>query len=162
MRNGRRKMKKWIMVLTLISLVIFSFPVYASEDSMTPENLCGIWEGNYVFIPAGRELSQMNAAGKILITPDLRGLFSWNSYGYLWQEVLDGQGDINSNNLIIRDRENPDIIRVKANLTGNNKLEGEIQTKNSKGSFSNFKKVRDLTSEEKQWSLSQLEGLIKK
>ena len=154
-------------VIFWASTVIFFFTLtslaFSENEAMTPEKISGIWEGIYTYSPniGGTPFGRVRCLA--LFTPNLNGIMRWFPITGPDRFVFDGQGDIVNNQLIIRDRKNPDIIRIKAYITGKNRLEGDtkIPVHTPMSVINNFKKIRELTDEEKQQSLSQLEGLLK-
>jgi|WetSurMetagenome_2_1015567.scaffolds.fasta_scaffold330912_2 hypothetical protein len=133
---------------------------YSAEEALTPENLSGIWQG-YGHLTGGFGIKSRVGCRR-LITPTLSILFRCNSQGLNGRPEYDfDQGEIINNQLVVRDQEKPDIIRIKANINSKNALEGTIEIPRHFGDLVNFKKARALTEEEKQRPLSQLEGLVK-
>jgi len=130
---------------------------YSADEALTPEKICGIWEGTLSLETPG--YPRYFAPCRILFKPDLTGILRYNTPNAALKYVLDGKGDISNNQLIIRDRENPDIIRLKAYMTKKNLLEGNFKGKLSSGDLSDLKKIKELKDEEKELPLSQLEGL---
>ena len=161
-------MKKGIFwASTVIFLFTLTALAFSEEGAMTPEKVSGLWKGQW----NSNEMAKIKYGGsvmpapydcRILITPSLEGIVNCrHSAGASpWLLVLDGQGEIVGNQLVIRDRKDPNKIRMKAHITRNNQLEGEC-TEVYNGDLIKFEKTRDLKDEEKQQSLSQLEGLVK-
>jgi hypothetical protein len=160
-KKRRRTMKKIFFFTLALALVLSLASIgYAADEALTPEKLCGIWEGNYNIDSTRVGLPRYSAKCRILFKSDLSGIMRYNTVAGMYKVVFDGQRDINNNQLIIRDPENPDIVRLKAYMTKKNKLEGEFQGKVSFGDLVGFKKIRDLTDDEKQQSMEQLEILL--
>jgi hypothetical protein len=152
---------KKLIFLTLAMALFFALTsiAYSADEALTPEKVSGIWEGSY-YVTWSNDGYRHRFTCRILITPTLSGVLNCiNLNQGSWQFDL-SQGEIISNQLVMRDLKNTDTIRIKANITGKNILEGEFQGINNKGDLFNFKKKRDLTAEEKQRPLSQLEGLV--
>ena len=159
-------MKKGLLVvLTMVLFFTLTSLAYSSEKALTTENISGIWNGYFAVTLRGE--GKAIGTCKILITPSLTGVVSCSSDKFgKWKDVLDGQGEIINNQLVIRDRKNPDIIRLKAYMKSNKVVEGDYNhlygtPRDYKGDLLKFKKIRDLNDEEKQWPLSQLQGLLK-
>jgi hypothetical protein len=152
-------MKKILFVLVLALLFTQYSIVYSADNALPSEKLCGLWEGDYFFPPG---IGLYGNPSKMLITPSLSGLFYWHNSSFDGSELIKFQISISENQLVFVDLEKPEKIRIKGNLSEINKLKGECTFIHSQGSFSNFTKVRDLTIEEKQLPLSELEGLVTK
>jgi hypothetical protein len=154
-------MKKFFL-LTLGLALFFALAsiAYSAEEALTPEKLSGMWEGGYTFVFANT--FSATSSCRALFTPNLNGIMRCRGQHGSFLFVFDGQGDIVNNQLIIRDQEMPNTVRLKAYITSKNKLEGELKLPKSNGDLSGFKKIRELTDEEKQLPLAQLEGLLKK
>jgi hypothetical protein len=156
-------MKKSIFwALTVIFLFTFTSLAFSEEEAMTPEKISGIWEGRCNVILNDMAGVWRNSC-RALFTPNLNGIMSCRGQSAPFKFVFDGQGDIVNNHLIIYDREKPSVIRIEAYITSKNQLEGGIRpTGNIKTrDLLGFKKIRELTDEEKQLPLAQLEGLLK-
>jgi hypothetical protein len=160
-------MKKGIFwALTVIFLFTLTSLAFSEEEALTPEKVSGLWKGywNSVKMAQAKFGSTTMVAPyecRILITPSLNGIVNCrHAMATPWQLVLDGQGEIVGNQLVIRDRKDPSMIRMKAHITRKNRLEGEC-TEVYNGDLIRLEKIRDLKDEEKQQSLSQLEGLVK-
>jgi hypothetical protein len=130
---------------------------YSADEVLTPDKLCGIWGGKFYFQAQG---VHNIADGKLLITQNLNGAFYFiNQVGRSSMRILDGQGEIVNNQLLMRDRV---AQHIKINMNEKNLLEGEgTALFGSKGDLVKFKKVRDLTDEEKKWTLEELARLLK-
>jgi hypothetical protein len=153
-------MKKGIFwALTIIFLFTFTSLAFSEEQAMTPEKISGIWEGGYHYINDGGYI-ELNP-GRVIFTPNLNGIMRVYSQMGQFDFVFDGHGDIVNNQMIIRDREKTSMVRIKASITRKNRLEGEVRFPLNQGDISGFKKIRDLTDEEKQLPLTQLKGLLK-
>jgi hypothetical protein len=148
--------KTYLLVVIVMTFALTSI-AYSADEVLTPENLCGIWGGKFYFQAAG---VHNNADGKLLITQNLNGAFYFiNQVGRSVMRILDGQGEIVNNQLIMRDRI---ASHIKINMNEKKLLEGEgTALFGSKGDLVKFKKVRDLTDEEKKWTLEELAGLLK-
>ena len=156
-------MKKGIFwALTVIFFFTFISLAFSEEEAMTPEKISGIWEGRYNYITSFQAMAWRNSC-RALFTPNLNGIMSCRGHSGPFKFVFDGQGDIVNNHLIIYDREKPSVIRIEAYITSKNQLEGDIPPTGNikKGDLLGFKKIRELTDEEKQLPLAQLEGLLK-
>ena len=155
--------KSLLAVLAMVLFLTLTSVVYSAEEALTPEKISGIWKGYFLTIITS--LGRAELSCRVLITPSLTGVVSCSGPAVgKWQDVLDGQGNIISNQLVILDRKNPDVTRLKAYITSKNLMEGDYQhlgNPDYKGNLIKFKKIRDLTDEEKQRPLSQLKGLLK-
>jgi hypothetical protein len=153
-------MKKGIFwVLTVFFLFALTSLAFSEEEPMTPGKISGIWKGNYNYIPGGAP--RQTCLCRAIFTPNLNGIMSCFGQGGQFDFIFDGKGDIVNNQLIIRYRENPNWIRIEARITKKNRLEGEVHDDKRRGDIAGFKKIRELTDEEKQWPLSKLKGLLK-
>jgi hypothetical protein len=162
-QKEEKKMKKLFCgIMAVVLFFALTSIAFSADEALTPEKISGIWQGAYNTISAN-DGYRYSTSCKLLITPNLNGIINseapWGGYSFIFG--LNGQGDIVNNQLIIRDRENPSVIRLKAHITKKNHLEGDFQGIQSKGDIVGCKKIRELTDEEKQWPLAQLEGLLK-
>jgi hypothetical protein len=156
-------MKK-LFFLTLAMALSFALTsiTFSADEALSPENLSGIWDG-YGRVKGGSGYI-IKYSCKILITPTLSGILrcaTSNAYVGIGPEYYFDQGEIINNELVVREREKPDIIRIKANINSKNVLEGTIRIPSHSGDLLSFKKNRSLTDEEKQHPVSQLESLVK-
>lgn len=144
---------------------------YSAEKAVTPENICGIWEGDFVFQSRGKGpglsgIVDVRRPCKLLITQNLNGVFVYTLEDQsAVVRILDCQGEIVHDQILMRKKENPYVIRIKAKITEQNTIEGEGEAIHKgclakKGYLTKFKKVRDLTNEEKRLSLEELKKLI--
>jgi hypothetical protein len=154
-------MKKLISLTSAMALFFALTSIaFSTDEALTPENLSGIWQG-YGHLTGGFGIKS-RVSCKLLITSTLSSLLRCTAAGLNGQPEYDfDQGEIINNQLVVHDREKPDIIRMKANINSKNALEGTIEIPRHFGDLLNFKKARALTDEEKQRPLSQLEGLVK-
>ena len=159
--------KGFFLASTVIFLFTLTSLAFSEEAALTPEKVSGIWKGHW----NSDEMAKFKYGGsvmpapydcRILITPSLKGIINCRHTAGAspWLLVLDGQGEILGNQLVIHDLKDPSKIRMKAHITRKNRLEGEC-TEVYNGDLTKFEKIRDLKDEEKQQSLSQLEGLVK-
>ena len=161
----RRKMRKLFFILAIALSFALTSIAYSADEALSPEKLSGIWRGDWKSDQFAQIQGVSTMPGpydcRILITASLNAVFycTHSLGGRTWDPILDGHGEIINNQLIIHDLANPDKIRMKAYITSKNRLEGE--TYNFKGALLNFNKIRDLTNEERQHSLSQLQNLLK-
>jgi hypothetical protein len=150
--------KLFFLILAIASLFALASITYSADEALTPEKLSGIWKGSARLIAPGQ--AYFDHSCRLLITPSLNGLLRCNSQ--MGNPAYDfDQGEIINNQLVVRDREMPNTIRLKAYITSKNRLEGEVQLRRVKGDLYGCKKIRELTDEERQMPLAQLEGLLK-
>ncbi len=123
---------KRLCMLTFSLALLFALAsiTYSADEVLTPERLCGIWEGTFTY--QDRYLARAGYNSKLLITQNLNGVFCHNVYGLSSTRILDGQGEIINNQLIMRQLIMSDRVveRIKVNMNSKNMLEGEGYTHN--------------------------------
>ena len=151
-------MKKLFLMTVAITLFFALLSIaYSADEVLTSEKLCGIWEGYFNYQP--RFGVPRTSSSRLLITPNLSGIFFYRSQYDSYVKFLDGQGEIVNNELVMREKV---LIRIKLKMDAKNILEGEGTTDDlNKGNLTKLKKVRDLTDAEKQKTLEELAGLMK-
>jgi hypothetical protein len=145
-----------LLVLAMTLFIILCSFVYAAEEALTPEKLCGVWEGN-LLISFRDNPTRFSCNSKLLITQNLNGFFAYTMMGSRSIRLLDVPGEIVNDQLLMRDRV---TIKVKVKMNAKNMLEGEATPHSITGDLTKFKKVRDLTNEEKQLPLEDLKKLV--
>jgi hypothetical protein len=147
----------FFLTLALTSFCALTLIAYSADEVLTPEKLCGIWEGTFSF--STRDLPRVSSRSKLLITNNLNGIFVYGTTYLSSTRILDGQGEIVNNQLLMREKV---LTRIKLKMNENNMLEGEGVTNSlDRGYLIKLKKVRELNDEEKQKTLEELVGLLK-
>ncbi len=157
-------MKKGILCsLAMVLFLTLSSVAFSAEEALTPERISGIWKGYLVASIPGLGRGELTC--QILITPGLTAVVSCShDKAGRWKDILDVKGAISDNQLVIRQQKEPETIRLKAYITSKNRMEGYYfhhASRSYDGDLIKFKKVRDLSDEEKQQPLSQLKDLVK-
>jgi hypothetical protein len=156
----REKMRKLLFCFPALIVIFFAAPIVpAADEVLTPAAVSGVWQGYYNTVcNNGYKITE---SCKLLILPGLGGVLSCNS-SYRGSYSVDfDQGEIGSNQLILSDRANPNLIKIIARINRKGNLEGECRTLRNKGDLYKFKKTRALKDEETQLPLSELKLLLK-